>query len=185
MREEDKLHFSPKYIFGDIDFNNKEKLIDAFNDRVYGFYLNPAKLLDDNRLGFACGLMCAATIDFLARSIYPDFSSKLRTKNWLKDNIKEFNDEDLAVRFYEDFRCGLVHEGRIKNPGEFSYESNHIVATKDGIVRINPSLLLRKIEHALTEYLAMLQRDSVAFDNFRRCLKKDFEAEVSREQSSW
>lgn len=80
MREEDKLHFSPKYIFADIDFDNKEKLIDAFNDRVYGFYLNPAKLLDNNRLGFACGLMCAATIDFLARLIYPDFPSKLRTK---------------------------------------------------------------------------------------------------------
>lgn len=184
MREEDKLHFSPKYIFGDIDFNNKEKLIDAFNDRVYGFYLNPAKLLDDNRLGFACALMCAVAIDFLARLVYPNFAPGLRIRYWLKDNIPEFNNGDFAARFYEYFRCGLVHEGRIKNPGEFSYESSHVVAAEDGIVRINPSLLLKKIERALTEYLIKLQKDSVAFDNFRRCLKKDFETEVSRERSN-
>jgi hypothetical protein len=170
LREGDKLHFSPKYIFADIDFDDRVKLINAFNDRAYGFYLNPAKLLDNNQLGFACGLMCAATIDFLARLIYQGSPSKLRIENWLKDNIKEFNNENLAVRFYKDFRCGIVHEGRIKNPGEFSYQSNQIVTTKDGIIRINPGLLLRKIEHSLTEYLTMIQRDSAVFDNFRQCL---------------
>jgi len=181
MRAEDKLHFSPKYIFAELNFEDKEKLIEAFKDRVYGFYLNPAKLLNEEKFGFSCGLLCVATIDFLARIAFPKEDVGERIKKWLKNNIDEFKKEDFARRFYKDFRCGLVHEGRIKNPGEFSYESKEIVSCEDKIIRINPGILLRKIGKAFERYLAELKKNPDAFNEFKIRLIQDFGEEVERE----
>lgn len=182
MRAKDKLHFSPDCIFGELSFEDKEKLIDCFRDRVYGFYLNPAKLLNKKKFGFGCGLLCVATIDSLARISSPSKKDGLRFQNWLKNNIDEFKKKDFAKRFYEDFRCGLVHEGRIKNPGEFSYESKEILISDDEVILINPSLLLRKIEEAFEKYLSNLKEDSNVFNRFRDKLKEDFLEEVKRER---
>lgn len=182
LREEEKLHFSPQYIFADIDFNTKDKLLDAFKDRVYGFYLDPAKLLDKKEFGFGCGLLCAATIDFLARMTFPKDNSRERIEKWLKENISEFKG-DLATRFYEDFRCGLVHEGRIKNPGEFSYQFEGIVTRRNGIVIVNPRMLLERIIEVFENYLASLRDDLDVFNCFRNQLMKDFEDEARRERN--
>jgi len=183
MRAGDKLHFSPKYIFARLDFENRRELLRAFKDRIYGFYLDPAKLLDRRKFGFGCGLLCVAIIDSLARVMFPE-KTKVgeRIAEWLKDNIDEFKKEDFAIRFYEDFRCGLVHEGRIKNPGEFSYESTEIVSREDDIIRINPSMLLRKIEEAFEKYLVKLKKNPDAFNKFEDRLKKDFGEEAERER---
>lgn len=67
MRIEDTIYFSPSFKFKDIDWENKDQLIEAFSDRVCGFYLNPAEKLNSNKDGFATGLLCIATVDFLAR----------------------------------------------------------------------------------------------------------------------
>jgi len=53
LDEVDGLHFSPRYRFFQLDFENKELLVDAVKDRVCGFYLNPAKQVNENRSGFA------------------------------------------------------------------------------------------------------------------------------------
>ena len=183
MRAGDKLHFSPKYIFAELDFDNEEMLLKTFKDRVYGFYLDPAKLLDERKFGFGCGLLCVATIDSLARVVFPEKNEAgERIEEWLKDNIDEFKKEDFAIRFYKDFRCGLVHEGRIKNPGEFSYESTKIVSRDDEIIRINPGILLRKIEESFERYLSELEKNPNTFSKFKGRLKKDFGEEAERER---
>jgi len=184
LREKDKLHFSPCCIFGQLDFENKEKLIRCFRDRIYGFYLSPAKSLNDKKFGFGCGLLCVATIDSLARIMFPKDTVGCRFRKWLKSNINEFRKEDFAQRFYEDFRCGLVHEGRIKNPGEFSYELNKIVTREDDIIRINPSILLQRLEEAVEKYLTSLQINPSALSQFQDALKEDFGEEVDRERPS-
>ncbi len=105
MRVEEAIYFSPKYKFEDIDWNDKDKLIEAFKDRVNGFYLKPAEVLNSSReYGFAAGLLCASTIDFLARiSIDGKYSGK-RIKKWLCDNITEFKEtEGASKKFYDDF----------------------------------------------------------------------------------
>ncbi len=53
MRIDNKIYFSPNIRFTDIDWDDKCKLIDAFKDRVEGFYLKPAKILNKERYGFA------------------------------------------------------------------------------------------------------------------------------------
>jgi hypothetical protein len=181
MREKDKLHFSPKYIFADLNFGDKDKTIDAFKDRVDGFYLEPAKLLDKKYMGFGCGLLCITTIDLLARLTYP--RSKKRIEDWLKNNIQEFQKVDFAERFYKDFRCGLVHEGRIKPFGEFSYEAKQIVTSEHNVIRINPHILLERIGQAFEEYLKKLENDPKEFNVFKNILKNDYNAEIMREKT--
>lgn len=122
-----------------------------------------------------------ATIDSLARMRFPENEVGLRIEKWLKNNIDEFKKEDFAKRFYQDFRCGLVHEGRIKNPGEFSYESKEIISSDDGIMTINPTILLRKIEEAFEKYLAYLKENPDVFSKFKNRLREDFLEEVVRE----
>jgi len=178
MREEDKLYFSPIHTFADVaealERNDRKMLLEAFAARVNGFYLNPAKVLDEKKLGFGCGLLCAATIDFLAKIVYPDEGSTERIPFWLADNIKEFSRKDFAKRFYEDFRCGLVHEGRIKRTGEFSYGTETIVTASDGIIRINPRILLEKVRQAFEEYLQLLKTDNQGFETYKAYLRKYF-----------
>lgn len=182
LRAEDKLHFSPRCIFGDLDFNDKRKLICCVRDRIYGFYLTPAKLLDTKEYGFGCGLLCVATIDSLARISYPE-KVGCRIKKWLKNNIPEFREEDFANRFYEDFRNGLVHEGRIKNPGEFSYEPSKIITREDRIIRINPRILLRRLEEVVERFLIELEKNPESFSRFKDTLIRDFGDEVRREKA--
>ena len=151
-----------------------------FADRVYGFYINPAKLLSQNNdgFGFACGLLCIATIDFLSRIAYPN-EQKVgdRIEKWLRNNIREFNDDDCAMRFYEDFRCGLVHEGRIKPFGEFSFESKQLITLQDEIMRVNPGILLGKVIESFQNYINKLLVDKQEFLKLQKCLKSDFEFE--------
>ena len=61
------LYFSPNYKFWDFIWDEKENLIDAFKDRVKGFYIQPAEKLSKDKKGFAAGFLCIPTIDFLAK----------------------------------------------------------------------------------------------------------------------
>lgn len=174
MRIRDVLYFSPKYKFSQLNWDDKDALIKAFEDRVKGFYLEPAEKLNENKCGFASGLLCVVTIDFLARIATGKEKVKREDfEKWLKDNIEEFNDQ-LATKFYKDFRCGLVHEGRIKNCGQFSYESKNLAWSEGKVMIVNPRLLLERIEKAFESYINKIQIEDSAFQNFKNALNRDF-----------
>jgi hypothetical protein len=50
MKIGDILYFSPNYKFNQIDWDNKEDLINAFKNRVDVFYLNPADDLNKKNM---------------------------------------------------------------------------------------------------------------------------------------
>jgi len=190
MKVGDKLYFSPKFKFTDLHWDDQEKLIDAFADRLFGFYLDPTKKLNEENHGFLCGIICVTAIDFIARIVTGKTGKDKtheRIKEWLEANIQEFRKpnpkeptETLADRFYIDFRCGLVHEGRINNLGQFSYEQQELVSLEQDVMLINPELLLVEVERALESYLALLHTDTDAFEKFKNNLRNDFEEEVIR-----
>jgi len=191
MRVGDILYFSPNYKFSELRWSDKEKLIEAFKDRVEGFYLKPAKKLNEERHGFAAGVLCVATIDFLARIETGLLNATgRRFKKWLKDNIKEFNENDpldqnitLAYRFYDEFRNGLVHEGRIKNVGQFSYEFDELVRVENSVMIVNPEKLLEKIERSFNRYIEKIRRNESAFQAFKCALIRDFQRDVEYARS--
>jgi len=67
MRIEEHLYFSEKCKFNDLDLDDKERLITCFEDRIRNFYLTPAEILNEQKSGFCCMLICIALIDSLAR----------------------------------------------------------------------------------------------------------------------
>ena len=154
-------------------------MMNAFRDRVKGFYLQPAAKLNQDKNAFAAGVLGATAIDFLA-GISIGGSTGIRIKRWLRANIGEFRGKpELAERFYEDFRNGLVHEGRIKNAGQFSYHYSDLIVSLDDVMTVNPSVLLERIENSLEHYINSLQSDESTYLGFlsalKRCFYEDFE----------
>lgn len=176
MRINDFLYFSPNYKFEDIDLNDKELLIDAFEDRVKGFYLEPASILNAQKKAFATGILCVTLIDSLSRLHENQNNVGDRMAIWLINNIPEFN-KDLAKNFYKNFRNGLVHEGRIKNGCQFSCETNRLVHQEEEIVVINVDLLLKRIYYVFDLYITQLRNDHDKF----RVLKKQIEGDFSKD----
>ncbi len=189
--EKGDLLFSLEDTFDQIDFKNKENLIRAFKNRIYDFWLYPAKKLDEQKHGFGSGLLCIATLEALARIRYAKYHKKTNeyriTKEgfvtWLKENIVELKDDCHAKKFYEDFRCGLVHEGHIKGLGQFSYKMCQLVFCESGIMMVNPTILLKKAEEVLGKYLISLREDEGIFIQFQERLVMDFGNEVIKAKS--
>ena len=174
MRIEDTIYFSPLFKFKDIDWDNKDQLIEAFNDRVCGFYLTPAERLNSYKNGFAAGLLCVATIDFLARIAI----GRGRFKDWIEENLKEFKGKrHLSNKFFDDFRNELVHEGRIKNCSQFTYDVSKI-HFEDEIILINPEKFLNDIKTSFQSYLIDLKGNDNKFEKFKELLKDDFKKEI-------
>ena len=186
--KEGKLYFSPKYTFEEvktlIERDERNELIEAFKDRVYGFYLNPAKKLnemvlknkDNIEYSFSIILICSAVVDFLALFQSGVENSKERSKKWLENNIHEFkSNPELASKFYSWFRCGLVHEGRIKSGGQSSYEFGGLIYLEEGkYIKINPDNLLKEIEKAFESYINTLYENDEEFERFKALLYKKF-----------
>ena len=177
MRIGDILYFSPKYKFIELNWNEKEVLIKAFEDRLNGFYLKPIEEFNKFGYGFASGVICVTTIDFLARIVVKSDRVGERFRAWLKDNIPEF-DDNLANKFYEDFRNGLVHEGRIKDCGQFSYEIGELISLEDDVMIVDPKLLMERVRSAFENYMLKIREDDEVFRSFKKALKRDFQEDV-------
>ena len=185
MRLGDILYFSPKYKFSVLNWDDEKILIDAFKDRVEGFYIKPIKKLNDDENVFAAGVLCLTTIDFLARITIEANTVGERIERWLKKYITEFNQNDpndrsrtRALRFYEEFRNGLVHEGRIKNCGQFSDNFSELIHMEDTIMVINTVLLLKAIKTSFETYMDNVENDTTLFNQFRCALIRDFGDDV-------
>lgn len=179
------LYFSPNYRFTQIDWDNKEELIKAFEDRVNGFYLDPAEKLNCIKTAFATGVMCVAAIDSLARIETGLKEVRKRFEGWLKSHISAFDKPDpknssqtLAYRFYDDFRNGLLHEGRIKHCSQFSYHYKDIVFIKKEVMLINPENLLKDVKKVFGEYILNVKTSHEAFGKLKEALKRDFQEDV-------
>ena len=174
MLRNNLLYFSSHYTFKDFYFGNREIKIKAFEDRIKSFYIKPIDIMNKNELAFAAGVLCIVTIDFLARiQTNSRETSRNVFKTYLEENISEFKNK--GDRFYEEFRCGLLHEGRIKNGGQFTYSLPEVLREENSIIIINPKLLIKKIEIVLKKYINELKLNIEKYKLFELLILKDFE----------
>ncbi len=185
MNINNHLYFSPKYKFLDLNFDDNGNLIKAFKDRMNGFYIEPTLQLNKEKRGFATGVLCVATIDYLSKFFYKKDSK--RFIKLLKEKFKGFENPDpnryertLANRFYDEFRNGLIHEGRIKNAGQFSYDFDKIIKIdkEADIMIVNPNKLLGRIITISDNYIIQLEEDSSLYLEFKQILIGDFNKEI-------
>ena len=68
-----------------------------------------------------------------------------------------------------------MHEGLIKNGGQFSYNfKDKLICEIDGIIIINPRLLLIKTKIAFEKMMDEIEKDNSQLQQFKKMLKKDF-----------
>ncbi len=185
MKIGEHLYFSPNYKFTELRWDDKSNLIPAFQDRVTGFYLDPVDQLNNTISSFAAGVLCVTTIDFLAAITTGIQKTGVRIENWLKSNISTFDKIDpnnksqtLARRFYNEFRNGLVHEGRIKEGGQFSYDFEELVQVEESVMVVNPMLLATAIREAFKKYIEKVKTDEFAFQSFKASIIQFFRVDI-------
>jgi hypothetical protein len=118
MKIGDVLYFSPRYRFSELNFDDTKALVDAFQGRVEGFYLLPASRVIEEGHAFAGGLVSCAAVEFIA-----NVSGNMSAPEWMQKHFPEFGEHgELAERFWNYFRHGLAHEGRVKSFGRGSWQ---------------------------------------------------------------
>lgn len=190
MRVDNKLFFAPGIEFKDLRWEDIDFLIYAFSQRIEGFYFAPIQLLLESGQAFGAGALCTTIIDFLAAfSENTTANVGQRYERWLKQNLAEFdqpNPDDtstiLAKRFYDEFRNGLVHEGRIKNAGQFSFENDQTIAFENDAMIIHPGFLFGGIVQAHQNYVQSINQDEFSRQSFRSTLTDWFSEDMKHVQ---
>lgn len=175
MRIGDVLYFSPSFKFSELDFTDAKALVEAFQDRVEGFYLLPSSRLIEEGHAFAGGLVCCAAVEFIANI------SGERVAQWIQKSLPGFGgDIKLVEQFWNYFRNGLAHEGRVKSfnngSGQFSLELQQMLPTSGNTMAVNPRLLLEEIRASFRSHCLHLDQNQTA--HLLKSLRRYLEAEV-------
>ncbi|MCW6159527.1 MAG: zinc finger-like domain-containing protein [Candidatus Micrarchaeales archaeon] len=183
VTEDNKSYFAPNVTFANfLATTDPHKIVNFYNNRIISYYFNAAKRLispHKKEDAFAVGLICFASIDAIA-SVVIGRRRKYRINKWLHDNILEFRKlgSGIRTRVYYEFRCGLVHEAKIHNAGQFTYDINKIIEVKNDIIIINPEMLLYAIENAFSITIRNANRDIRAATDLSNKIKGRFEADL-------
>lgn len=171
MRIADLLYFAPDVRFDQVDLDGRE-LPKQFGQRVAGLYIIPAEECSERGYAFAAGALLVSCIDSLARLRFGAGVGR-RFKRFACEELQSFSNAELAERFYDDFRNGLLHEGRVKEGGQFSFEITSTLQELGGILLVNPKLLAAEVWSALRAYVALLERDAVERAKLAKTLTRD------------
>jgi hypothetical protein len=184
MRVKDVIHFSPNYPIQKIEFDNKEILIDAFKDRIQSYYINAADVLNKSNHAFAAGAILLTAID--AISYFTEVGAvSTRIKNFcyqipeIAAKTTEYQNE-FANRVNDEFRNGLIHEGRIKNGSQFSYDYPFLEIISDDCLVMNPEYFQKEVEAYFNLALQKVSTNQSNYLLFRQRFKQTFEAEIEK-----
>lgn len=187
MRIEDGIYFSPNLKYSDVNYNQPEALIGAFRDRIKQYYIEPIKKLNADNDAFAAGLICVTTIDLLSRLKNDIDEVRKRYVSWLVLEIPDFDlpvlrnqTVKVADLFYKQFRNGLVHEGRIKEGGQFSYLFGDLITMEENFLVINPRHLVEKIEISFDKYILDVKSKPEELKEFIKMIKRDYGADIAQ-----
>jgi len=165
-----KKFFSPSYnvyIMQKEVLPNPNLLYKAFKERIYEYYIKPAKSVS----AFAQGVLCSTLIDFLAKILYPKKGVGDRIKEFLVKKIK-FSKEN-AESFYSFVRNGLIHEGRVKCGCYLDNEIEETVQIIDGVLKFNPDIILKEVEIWLKHYFEKILKGEETYQRIRDYVEKN------------
>ncbi len=162
--------FSPSYnvyIMRKEVLPNPDLLCKAFRERIYEYYIKPAK----NVSAFAQGVLCSTLIDFLAKLLYPKKGVGDRIREFLEKKIG-FNKEN-AKSFYLYVRNGLIHEGRVKCGCYLDSEIEETVQIIEGVLKFNPCIILKDVEIWLNEYFENIVNVEETYQELRNYIENN------------
>jgi len=146
-----KYYFSEGILLKDLNVNN---VINAFKNRLNKWYFDPIDELNQKKLGFAATALLTSVIDILAKTEKHDLTTnnnKNRYITWIEEKLN-FSEEE-AEKFYEYFRCGLLHAGCIEGGGYIDYKQDNLYEISKGSIFINPNKLCEKLYKIFRNFL--------------------------------
>ena len=184
MKKGNKIYFAPDYTFGQLlKTSEPSKIIEAYAERINGFYLDVIDAIikeDKENNAFVAGMVCFAAIDAIARTVTGSNRVGERFKLWIK-NLSSFKtlQPDILERVYDEYRNGLIHEARIKNGGQFTYQIQDAIEIKNKIISINPRLLLDQLRVAFDELIKEANSDRDKCEGFGQKIIRDFHVDLN------
>ena len=172
------LYYAPGIKFTALVNAGDKSLIDAFEKRINGYYLDAADVLNKNKHAFGAGDLCFDAIDAVAGH---EFGRKRgqqgeRFKKWISKlpDFKKLSWGELEM-VYDDFRNGVTHEARIKHAGQFTYEIGRAVYIEENRVMINPKILLDQLREEFLNYIDVAKQNPEAASRLSNSIRKDIE----------
>lgn len=198
MMFDDELHFSASRRFTELMWDDPRSIIKDYRERMMGMYIEPAKGLCLMRQPFAAGVLAVCTIDALAKIDLENINISTRGieyAGWLERYIPWMGEIDphnkypreqrreqssLAMRFYQEVRNGIVHEGRMKEGAYFSVAEHPPapVFVKDGCMVVHSIALLENIEESLRIVLQRANQTGASREDFVIKVYKLFEDDI-------
>lgn len=176
MRIEGDIYFNPNTKWSKINTDQIDDLINQYHERIKGYYLFPVKQLFSNCdwifNGFAAGVLLLSAIDAVGTFQTKRKGFKNKFIEFIKnDDVFKSLEEPEKRRISEimtnEFRNGLIHNGRIKNACEFSFESQNLFYLTERTLVVNPIELFYCIEKNTSKFFDELKADEAAKKMFR------------------
>lgn len=189
MRIEGDIYINPNTKWSKVNTDDIDGLISQYYERIKSYYIAPIHQLfsDKDRLqnyGFAAGVLLFSTIDAVGTFQTKRKGFENKFLEFIKDE-KEFMILDTADKvriskiISDDFRNGLIHNGRIKNAYAFSFESGNLFYLTKNTLIINPLNLLGCVERNVDIYFKMLKDNADAKAKFKDDFITFYEQELS------
>lgn len=186
------MQISPRFKASDwkrLDFSQEagwKKAVVILDDRISGRFLKMVERIEDVEFsGFAALALDCLLIETLQQFIE---GVEVTPRNKAKEYFQRFltstrfgGDFDLtsAGTFYEQFRCGILHQAEIKGSSKVWKVGKTVQPTADGMgLIVNHKILHAKLRCAFASYLRELRRgsDKTLRGNFK--MKMDFICQV-------
>lgn len=203
----------------DINNSNWGEVIQLFKKRIEDYYLTPLDtLISMEKLdgeGFSILTVQCSLIEMFAafkkghiyvlrgkkkKSYHYESSKQIFTEFLISESIFEsifFNSNGTpakfsAVKFYEDVRCGLVHESRTKNEwkvnAKISYANKDvpfITGTPGHNISVDRTLLNYQLRKCFNKYIAELEEKSNHLQRRLLGRKLDHLFDINPDSSDW
>lgn len=165
------MQISPNYSVEDwsnLNFSNEQdwlKAIDIFKDRIKGRFLDYIDIIEGYEFaGFAVMALDCLLIETLQQFFEgeeqtPERESKNYFINFLTGGtFKEYFTKDMAIMFYEQIRCGILHQAEIKENSRIRIDVPLVTLTSDrkGLIA-NRKLFHQQLISEFRRYVYLLR----------------------------
>lgn len=156
-----------------------EKAINIFIDRMQGRYFDAINKLSNNgnkksmqKYGFSIMCIQCLLIDTLVKFRYGPILSKRGTLTYNYENRDKFTkflkkefptdfNHKIALRFYQDIRCGIMHFGTTKRNSRLTCDSKYLISEiTGGNISVDINILEKKLEQYFKKYIKELKQES-------------------------
>ena len=183
----------------DLDLDDNESMLWAFEQRIEGLFLSPIRTLEhrsDVEEGalFGAALLVAALIESVARVETGSDAQGTLIKKWLETHIEGFQKtvtfgagragvpetKTVAEVFEYRFRNGLAHNGYVASLGRLSRSIDGPVSVSGDIVTVNPFYLAAVVEQCVDIFADDLRAGRRDIRRFAYHITQQFREEVNR-----